>query len=392
MTPASKKGGTSAPAKPRKPRKSGKKRSAVSSAGKPLFLVLVSLALAVTFLVLGLLLLGPQQLLPKRLAALAGELAPHTAGQTARKHSRPAPAAKSHAGADTANGSVARSADGPPRDLPFEEHLSAREDRSRVIADGPEVRAKVERPSPNAVQSAASSADIEPVTNPREADRGPMMVVVIDDMGDHPVFAKNLTELPFPVTMAILPNRPRTRFVANLAAEHGTEIILHQPMQPGSYPRVNPGPGAVFTDMDAERIRTQLTENLAQLPNAVGINNHMGSAFTEYAAGMATVMQVLRAKGLFFLDSVTSATSAAPEAAHAAGVPLYRRAVFLDNVRNARTILGQLKTAERLALKHGRAIAIGHPYGETLEALRLWARERDPHIKLVTLKELGPES
>jgi len=107
---------------------------------------------------------------------------------------------------------------------------------------------------------------------------------------------------------------------------------------------------------------------------------------------MATVMQVLRAKGLFFLDSVTSATSAAPEAAHTAGVPLYRRAVFLDNVRNARTILGQLKTAERLALKHGRAIAIGHPYGETLEALRLWARERDPHIKLVTLKELGPES
>ena len=46
-------------------------------------------------------------------------------------------------------------------------------------------------------------------------------------------------------------------------------------MQPGSYPRVNPGPGALFTDMDAERVKTQLTENLAQLPTVVGINNHM---------------------------------------------------------------------------------------------------------------------
>ena len=217
------------------------------------------------------------------------------------------------------------------------------------------------------------------------------MVIVIDDLGDHPVLAKNLTELPFPITMAILPNRPRTRYVANLAADRGLEVILHQPMQPGTYPRVNPGPGAVFTDMGVDRIKAQLTANLEQLPHVVGINNHMGSAFTAYAEGMAAVMDVLKSKGLFFLDSVTSAASAAPEAARKAGVPLYRRSVFLDNIRNVRLILAQLKVAETLAIKHGRAIAIGHPYGETLQALRLWAQERDQHVKLVTLGDLGPE-
>ena len=225
--------------------------------------------------------------------------------------------------------------------------------------------------APEPVPATALSIHVGP------SDRPPMLVVVIDDLGDHPVLAKNLTELPFPVTMAILPNRPRTHYVASLAAERGFEVILHQPMQPVSYPRVNPGPGALFTDMDAERIKTQLAENLAQLPNAVGINNHMGSAFTEYAQGMTAVMSVLKAKGLFFLDSVTSAKSSAAEAAHQAGVPLYRRAVFLDNVRNVRTILGQLKTAERLALKNGRAIAIGHPYAETLDALKAWAHGSD---------------
>jgi len=217
------------------------------------------------------------------------------------------------------------------------------------------------------------------------------MVVIIDDIGDHPVLARNLVDLPFPVTLAILPNRPRTRSIEAMAASHGLELLLHQPMQPGTYPRVNPGPGAVFTDMNAEQVKTVLTENLSQVPHVVGINNHMGSAFTSDPVGMAAVMQVLKAKGLFFMDSVTSAVSAAPEAARKAGVPFYRRAVFLDNVRNVRTILGQLKTAERHALKHGRAIAIGHPYGETLEALKIWAKERDSHITVVTLTELGPE-
>lgn len=277
-----------------------------------------------------------------------------------------------------------------PPELPFEEHLSDKDGLPQDLVVVPEVRRKVERPARPVESSPAPAPTPVPAPQP-EAAREPMMVIVVDDLGDHPVLAKSLTELPFPITMAILPNRPRTRYVASLAAECRLEVILHQPMQPGSYPRVNPGPGALFTDMDAERVKTQLTENLAQLPTVVGINNHMGSAFTEDAAGMAAVMEVLQAKGLFFLDSVTSAKSVASEAARSAGVPLYRRAVFLDNVRNVRTILGQLKLAERLALKRGRAIAIGHPYGETLEALRAWDKERDPHVKLVTLTDLGPE-
>ena len=143
--------------------------------------------------------------------------------------------------------------------------------------------------------------------------------------------------------------------------------------------------------MPPERVKSTLIENLAQVPHVKGVNNHMGSAFTSDPEGMAAVMAVLKEKGLFVLESVTSAVSAAPEAARKAGVPFYRRAVFLDNVRNVRTILGQLKTAERAAVKNGRAIAIGHPYGETLEALKIWAKERDSRVEIVTLTALGPE-
>lgn len=290
---------------------------------------------------------------------------------------------------------------GTPPPVHFEEHLPPQavspengngngtgNGNGNGNGNGPhEVRGKVEPPAGGQAQPPEPTA--QPVA--RDEGKNPRMVVVIDDIGDHPVMAQHLTELPFPVTLAILPNRPRTRSVETMAVARGVELLLHQPMQPGTYPRVNPGPGALFTDMEPERVKDILADNLSQVPHVKGINNHMGSAFTSDPAGMDAVMAVLKQKGLFFLDSVTSAVSAAPEAARRHGVPFYRRAVFLDNVRNVRTILGQLKTAERNALKNGRAIAIGHPYGETLEALKIWAKERDSRVEVVTLTELGPE-
>ena len=310
-----------------------------------------------------------------------------------RQHAAPKPKARQAAPEHPAP----RLTEGPSRqiDLPFEEHLAGRESAPPPATPPSEMRGLVQPPAGNGNGNGQDAADprlsgpVNPL--PNDVGKGPRMVVVIDDIGDNPTMAANLMELPFPVTLAILPQRPRTRAVAAQAAARGIEVILHQPMQPTSYPRVNPGPGALFTDMDTARIQATLNENLDEVPEAIGINNHMGSAFTGDAAGMAAVMPVLKARGLFFMDSVTSAASAAPEAARKAGVQLYRRAVFLDNVRNTRAILGQLKTAERHALKHGRAIAIGHPYNETYEALKAWAKERDPRIALVTLRTLGPE-
>ena len=343
---------------------------------------MAGLALAASLAVLAIVLFGPLPPLPFERAASTARAGDYRHAAAAKSRD----VSKVHAQAPAAHSGAGRA------ELPFEEHLPVRDPAPAGGDPGSQVRARVEPPA--TPQPAASGpAETEPETHPvaGDAGKGSRMVVVIDDIGDHPVLAKNLVDLPFPVTLAILPNRPRTRSIEAMAAAHGIEIILHQPMQPGTYPRVNPGPGAVFTDMDAGRVKTIVADNLAQLPHAVGSNNHMGSAFTSDPEGMAAVMAVLKARGLFFMDSVTSAVSAAPEAARAAGVPFCRRAVFLDNVRNVRTILGQLKAAERHAIKHGRAIAIGHPYGETLEALKIWARERDGRVAVVTLTELGPE-
>ncbi len=217
---------------------------------------------------------------------------------------------------------------------------------------------------------------------------GPKLTIVIDDMGEHAEFARALARLSFPVTFSIWPNAGQSRETAAVARKAGREVLAHVPMQPKGWPGINPGPQALYVSMDADEIRQTLRRNLDRLPEAVGINNHMGSRFTESAPGMGTVMDVLAERGLFYLDSVTSPRSVGAAEARQAGLRAFKRDVFLDNERNVQAIIHQLRLTESLARRNGRAIAIGHPHPETLEALAQWAKDRDGRIAVVPLSGL----
>ena len=220
---------------------------------------------------------------------------------------------------------------------------------------------------------------------------GPRLVVVIDDLGESLHQARELAALNFPVTFAVLPQSSKTREVARLASPRGKDVLLHHPMEPRDYPhRADPGPGALFVGMAEEDVLTVLAENLAQVPQAIGVNNHMGSRFTADSAGMEVVLHDLKQRGLFFLDSLTTGDSVVQKQARKIGLTHLRRHIFLDNVQDVQAILFQLRKAETLALSAGEVIAIGHPYPETLEALKIWERERDQRIRLVSVSDILP--
>jgi hypothetical protein len=96
----------------------------------------------------------------------------------------------------------------------------------------------------------------------------------------------------------------------------------------------------------------------------------MGSRFTENDEKMAVVLGEIKSRGLFFLDSKTTPRSVAYKQALDMGLTTASRDVFLDNDRDAKLIeMNILKLAE-VARINGTAIGIGHPYPETIEALR----------------------
>lgn len=196
-----------------------------------------------------------------------------------------------------------------------------------------------------------------------------LLSIIIDDVGNNYERARQVIDLPSPVTVSILPRLAHSRQVAEEAHRRGHEVMLHQPM--ASLHHNVLGPGGFTLDHTRADLRAALAANLASVPHASGVNNHMGSLLTSEPQSMRWFMDLLRERGdLFFVDSRTNARSVALQTARADGVPTTRRDVFLDNDRDPVAIVRRLGEAVRLARLKGSAIAIAHPYPETLQVLR----------------------
>jgi polysaccharide deacetylase 2 family uncharacterized protein YibQ len=197
-----------------------------------------------------------------------------------------------------------------------------------------------------------------------------MIAVVLDDMGLDRKRAARAVALPGPLTLSYLPYAEELPQQTAGARRSGHELMVHVPMQPmGSE---NPGPRALTTDLSTEEIATRLERDLTRFDGFVGINNHMGSKFTQNAPGMAVVIGALRARGLLWLDSRTANSSVGSAIARAYEVPHVDRDVFLDHNPALAAVQRQLAELETVARRRGWAVAIGHPKDGTLDALTAW--------------------
>jgi polysaccharide deacetylase 2 family uncharacterized protein YibQ len=198
----------------------------------------------------------------------------------------------------------------------------------------------------------------------------PRLAIIIDDMGPDIKKLAELLEVKGQLTVAVMPNMKDSGRISSLASSKGLDVIVHMPMEPRELTEHNPGGGALLVAMSPEEIRAKVEEGMKTVPDAIGINNHMGSRFTEDEQRMREVLKVVKKKDMLFVDSRTTSNSVAGKVARDLGVPSADRNVFLDNTRDVEYIKAQLKEAARLAKRGGKAIAIGHPYPETIKALR----------------------
>jgi len=199
----------------------------------------------------------------------------------------------------------------------------------------------------------------------------PMIAVVIDDLGIDRRRSDAVIALPGPLTLSFLTYAQDIANQTAAARAHGHELMVHIPMQPKSAD-ADPGPNVLRVRDDRAELSRKLDWGLSRFSGYVGINNHMGSRFTSDRAGMDTVMAALAPRGLFFLDSVTAPDTAGPVAAAAAGVPVLKRDVFLDNEDSPEEVRYRLEQVEKIARRTGSAIAIGHPHDATITVLRDW--------------------
>ncbi len=215
------------------------------------------------------------------------------------------------------------------------------------------------------------------------------LCIVIDDLGYSRGRIEELMELGIPLTFAVLPRLSLSRKLAGEITGRGYQLILHQPMEPLDSTK-RPGPGVLLVTMDKKEVIKRLEENLATVPGAVGVNNHMGSRFTTDREKMQEFLLVLKKKNLFYLDSRTTSRTVGYALARELKVKSAINRVFLDLKKEDSFIEGQMEKVYRLLRKNDNVVAIGHIYNQTLvTVLSRWIpRFRKEGIELVFLSEI----
>lgn len=226
------------------------------------------------------------------------------------------------------------------------------------------------------------------IPRPEKGEEGAALAIILDDLGNDRAAAEAIFALPYPLTISVLPNHVHSAEIAEEAHRRGYEVMLHLPMQASGAEK--PEAEELHPGMPAEKVVSTVEGMANSIPYAVGVNNHQGSQATADAALMKELMPVLQERGLFYIDSRTTATTVAYDTARESGVrAAYRNVPFLDDVAETGAIRKQLEIAIRGARTKGGAIAIGHPHPATLQALR----EVLPHaekegVRLVFASEL----
>lgn len=207
----------------------------------------------------------------------------------------------------------------------------------------------------------------------------PVIAIIIDDLGNRPEMDRRIVQLPGAVTCAFLPHTPHAARLAALAASSGKEIMLHLPMQALDESRDDAG--MLHLGMTQQEFAETVRDGLNFLPQVRGVNNHMGSLLTQSPLRMQWLMEELkRHEGLYFVDSFTSLRSVAWRVAESNHLPSVRRDVFLDASPEPELIRAQFESLLQRARKNGFAVAIAHPYPETVAFLEQ---------RLATLEETG---
>jgi polysaccharide deacetylase 2 family uncharacterized protein YibQ len=227
-----------------------------------------------------------------------------------------------------------------------------------------------------------------PKPPPPDKKQLPMVAIIFDDLGYDTKFAQKLSELNVAVTFSILPHSPSQDLIARLAKDKGLDIMLHLPMEPIEYPTVNPGPGTLLTSMTPDQLIKQLDEDLLAVPYIKGVNNHMGSKMTAESSQIYQIFSILKQRGLFFIDSRTTAQTLCKPSARLFQIPFAQRDVFLDHVADARFIRKQIKELIRIARRNGYAVGIGHPHSITYKVLIEMLPELQKDVQLVPASEI----
>jgi polysaccharide deacetylase 2 family uncharacterized protein YibQ len=259
----------------------------------------------------------------------------------------------------------------PPHAKPLGEEAKVTAQPVKPRAPAPAPAPQVATIAPPPINAGADAAWLKNSVAFSVPQGRPLIAVVLDDVGVARNHAELAIDLPGVITLSFMTYADGVADMAARARAKGHELMLHVPMEPLGH-EIDAGPHVLTVGASEGELLKRLAWGLDRFPGYIGINNHMGSRFTQDERGMSVVLAELKRRSLLFLDSRTIGNTVGGKLAVRMGVPHVMRDVFLDNEMDEAAVIRQLMQAERVAASKGQAIAIGHPHPATIAAIRAW--------------------
>jgi len=222
----------------------------------------------------------------------------------------------------------------------------------------------------------------------RPSGPGAPMAIVVDDFGYQAEPIEMFAAIDRPITFSVLPYRQYSRMAAERGVGSGHQVLLHLPMEPMTLPD-QVEKDMITVQMTDSQIQDIVFRALQYTPEAIGVNNHQGSRATADRRVMQAALSIMRNSQLFFVDSRTSGQTVGMDMARQMGMRTGENELFLDNSSDIGYIKNQLRTAQRMALKNGSVIVIGHARVNTATAIREMIPELEASgVRLVFVSQL----
>jgi polysaccharide deacetylase 2 family uncharacterized protein YibQ len=221
------------------------------------------------------------------------------------------------------------------------------------------------------------------------------LALVVDDVGFDADALRRLGDLDGPLSLAVIPSAPFAHEAAALAARKKWDLLVHLPMEGASGSPAESG--AIGPADDDGTIAARVAHAIDAVPGASGLNNHQGSRATSDVRVVRAMLEVVGARGLFFLDSRTTAATVAETEARKLGIPTVARDVFLDDAAAEAASPGGKEAAlekawadaRSVASRKGSCVVIAHPRKETLGFLAAHLARGAPPFRRVRVSQLA---
>lgn len=210
---------------------------------------------------------------------------------------------------------------------------------------------------------------------PLSAGGKPRVAVVISGLGISAVSTQRaINGLPAGVTLAFAPYAGDVQRWVSLARQKGHEVLLEVPMEPYDFPDSDPGQYTLRTGVGEDTNTKKLVWSLTRFTGYVGVTNLLGGRMLTDAGALEPMLTYLTRRGLLFFDNGSAMHSVAQDVAGRVGAPFSQATLTIDSIQAAMEIDHRLTDLETEARTKGSAVGSGFLYPVTVERVNLWAR------------------